>query len=123
VELYLCSQYAFLAWCSVKKRHRDKFTFTFKFEEAAGGLKTSRIEEFRNLYSSLNIFMAIKPRRMRLARHVAHMGEVRNDHTILIGKAEGSKLFGRLWEENIKIEHKYIERVDVDWFYVPQNRS
>jgi hypothetical protein len=25
-------QYAFLAWCSVKKKHRDKFTFTFTQE-------------------------------------------------------------------------------------------
>jgi hypothetical protein len=23
-------QYAFMPWCSVKKKHRDNFTFTFK---------------------------------------------------------------------------------------------
>jgi hypothetical protein len=23
------SQYAFIAWCSVNKKHRDNFTFTF----------------------------------------------------------------------------------------------
>jgi hypothetical protein len=30
VELYLHSpQYTFMVWCSVKKQHRDNFTFTF----------------------------------------------------------------------------------------------
>jgi hypothetical protein len=24
-------QYAFMAWCSVTKKHRDSFTFTFTF--------------------------------------------------------------------------------------------
>jgi hypothetical protein len=24
-------QYAFIAWCSVKKKHGDNFTFTFTF--------------------------------------------------------------------------------------------
>jgi hypothetical protein len=28
VELYLHPQYAFMAWCSVKKKAQDNFTFT-----------------------------------------------------------------------------------------------
>jgi hypothetical protein len=34
-------------------------------------------EELNNLYSSPNIFRVIKLRRMKLARHVARMGERR----------------------------------------------
>jgi hypothetical protein len=29
-------QYAFMAWCSVKRNYWDKFTFIFKREEMAG---------------------------------------------------------------------------------------
>jgi hypothetical protein len=35
-------------------------------------------EELHNLYSSPHIIKQIKSRRMRWARHVAHMGEERN---------------------------------------------
>jgi hypothetical protein len=46
VELYL-PQYAFMAWCLVK--HMDKFTFTFKREEIAGGWRRLHNEELHNL--------------------------------------------------------------------------
>jgi hypothetical protein len=48
----------------------------------------------------------IKSMRMRRARHVVHMGEVRNVYKILVGKPEGEKLLGRFrhrWESNIKM--------------------
>jgi hypothetical protein len=38
--------------------------------------------------------------------HVAHTGEVRNAHTILLGQYEGKRPLGRhrrKWEDNIKI--------------------
>jgi len=41
---------------------------------------------------------------MRWAEHIAHMGEMRNAHKILVGK---KKLFGRptrRWEDNIKMD-------------------
>jgi hypothetical protein len=41
-------------------------------------------EELHNLYSSPN--RMIKSRRMRLAGHVARMGEKRNAYRILVGK-------------------------------------
>jgi hypothetical protein len=48
----------------------------------------------------------IKSRRIRWARHVARMGEMRNGH-ILFGKPEGTRPLGRRmrrWEENIKMD-------------------
>ena len=42
---------------------------------------------------------------MRLACHVACMGERRDAHRVLVGKPEGMRLLGRprrRWEDNIK---------------------
>jgi hypothetical protein len=38
-----------------------------------------------------NIIRIIKSRRMTLARHVAHIGDMRNTCRILVGKLEGKK--------------------------------
>jgi hypothetical protein len=64
-------------------------------------------EELHNLYSSPNIIRMIKSRRVRLAWHVAHMGEKQNAYRILVGKPEGKKPLGRPrrnWEDNIKMD-------------------
>jgi hypothetical protein len=42
------------------------------------------------LYNSPNI-RVVKARRMRWARHMVHMGEMRNEYIILIGKPEGMR--------------------------------
>jgi hypothetical protein len=47
------------------------------------------------MYSSPNIIRMIKSRRMRLAGHVARMGEKRNACRIVVGKPEGKRLLGR----------------------------
>jgi hypothetical protein len=47
-------------------------------------------EELHNMCESESIIWVIKLR-IRWAGHVAHMGEVRNAYTILIGKSEGKK--------------------------------
>jgi hypothetical protein len=52
-------------------------------------------EELHNLYSSPSIIRVIKSRRMRLARHVARMGEKRNVYRLLVGKPEGKRPLGR----------------------------
>jgi hypothetical protein len=54
-----------------------------------GGWRKLHNEELQNLYSSPSIIRMIKSRRMRLAGHVARMGERRNAYRILVGKAEG----------------------------------
>jgi hypothetical protein len=54
-----------------------------------GGWGKLHNEELHNLYSSPNIISMIKPRMMRLARHVVCIGEMRNVYNILVGKPEG----------------------------------
>jgi hypothetical protein len=42
---------------------------------------------------------------MRWTRHVAHIAELRNAYSVLVGKSEGKRLFGRSarrWEDDIK---------------------
>jgi len=46
--------------------------------------------ELRNLYASPSIIRVDKARRMRLAGHVARMGEIINAYKILIGKSVGN---------------------------------
>jgi hypothetical protein len=47
------------------------------------------------LYSTPNIIRIIKSRRMRLAVHVARMGETRSAYRIVVGKPEGKRPLGR----------------------------
>jgi hypothetical protein len=64
-------------------------------------------EELHVLYSSPSIVRVIKARRMRLAGHVARMGEVRSAYNILVGRPEGRRPLGRprrRWEDNIKMD-------------------
>jgi hypothetical protein len=52
-----------------------------------------------------------KLRRMRWAGHVAHMGEMRNAHSILVEEPEGKRPLGRhrhRWEDNIGIDLREI---------------
>jgi hypothetical protein len=52
--------------------------------------------ELHNLYSSPNIIRLIKSRRMRWGGHVAHMEEMKDVYTILVGKPEEKRPLGRL---------------------------
>jgi hypothetical protein len=57
-----------------------------------------------NSYSSPNIIMVIKSRRMRWVGQVSRMGD-RNAYNILVGKSEAKRPLGRSrskWEDNIK---------------------
>jgi hypothetical protein len=50
----------------------------------------------------------IKSRRMKWARHNAHMGAMRNSYKILAGKNERKRPFGRRrlgWVDNIKVTY------------------
>jgi hypothetical protein len=46
-----------------------------KRDEVIGGWRELHNEELNNLYCSPSIIRMIKSRRMRLAGHIAHMGE------------------------------------------------
>ena len=53
----------------------------------------------------------VKSRRMRWAGHVAHMGEGRVVHRVLVGKPEGRRPSGRpkrRWEDNIKMDLQVV---------------
>jgi hypothetical protein len=51
-------------------------------------------EELHNLYTSPNIVRVIKSRNMRWMEHVACIGEMRNEYTILVGIPEGKEQLG-----------------------------
>jgi hypothetical protein len=57
-----------------------------KRDEVTGEWRKLHNEELNVLYSSSNILRVIKSRRMRLAGHVARMGEARSVYRILVGK-------------------------------------
>jgi hypothetical protein len=82
-------------------------------------------EELHNLYSLPSIIRIIKPRRMRLAGHVARMGEKRNVYRLLVGNPEGKRPLGRprrRWMNNIKMDLKEIGVSVVDWIGLAQDR-
>jgi hypothetical protein len=83
-------------------------------------------EELHILHSSPNVIRTTKSRRMRLAGHVARMGEKRNAYRILVGKPEEKRSLGRprhRWVDNIKIDLREIGRDVMDWIDLAQNRG
>jgi len=65
-----------------------------KRDEVTGEWRILHNEELWNLYSLPNIVQVVKSR-MRWAGHVAHMGEGRGVHRVLVGKPEGKRPLGR----------------------------
>jgi hypothetical protein len=68
----------------------------------------------------------MKSRRMRLAGHVAQMGENRNAHMILVGKPEGKRPLGRpihRWDANNKIDLREIQWRGMDWIDLAEDRG
>jgi hypothetical protein len=83
-------------------------------------------EELHGLYSSPSIVRVIKARKVRWARHVARMGEVRGSCNILVGRPEGRRPLGRprcRWEDNIKMDLREVAFGDVDWIHWAQDRD
>jgi hypothetical protein len=80
----------------------------------------------RNLYSSPNIIRIIKSRRMRWAEHVARMRANRNAYRIFVGTTEGKRPLGRARRrrvDNIKMDLKETEWVDMVWIHLAQDRG
>jgi hypothetical protein len=83
-------------------------------------------EELRDLYSWPSIIRIIKSRRMRLAGHVARIGEKRNAYKLLVGKPEGKRPLGRPRRrcvDNIWMDLGDMEWGDVDWIGLAQDRN
>jgi hypothetical protein len=75
-------------------------------------------DELHSLYSSTNIVMVIKSRRMWWAGHVARMGKGRGIYRVLVGKPEGKRPLGRprrRWEDNIKLDLREIGIDGANW--------
>jgi hypothetical protein len=95
-------------------------------DEVTGGWGKQHNEELHGLYSTPSIIRVIKARRMKLAGHVARMGEVRGTYNILVGRPEGRRLLGRhrrRWEDNIRINLRETGFGDVDWIHLAQDRD
>jgi hypothetical protein len=63
--------------------------------------------ELHGLYSSSDIIMMIKSRRMGRVGHVARLEDMRNSYKFLVGEPEGKRPLGRprrRWEDNIKMD-------------------
>ena len=83
-------------------------------------------EELNDLYFSPNIIREIKSRRMRLAGHVARMGDRRGVYRVLVVKPEGTRPLGkprRRWENNIKMDLQEIGCVVMDWNKLAQDKD
>jgi hypothetical protein len=97
-----------------------------KRDEVTGEWKKLHNEELRELYSSPSIIRIIKSRRMRLAGHVARMGEKRKAYRLLVGKPEGKRSRGRprrRWVDNIRMDPGEVGWGDVDWIGMAQDRN
>ena len=73
-----------------------------------------------------NIVRVVKSRRLRLAGHVARMGERRVVRRVLVGKPEGRRPLGRhrrRWEDNIKMDLQDVGRGCGDWMELAQDRD
>jgi hypothetical protein len=80
-----------------------------KRDEVTGGWRKLHNEELHYLYSSPSIIRMMKSRTMKLAGHVARMGEKRNAYRILVRKPEGKSPLGRRrrrWVGNIKMDFR-----------------
>ena len=62
-----------------------------KSNEVTGEWRKLHSEELNDLYSSPNIVLVVKSRRMRWVAHVACMGERRGVYRVMVGKPEGKR--------------------------------
>jgi hypothetical protein len=95
-------------------------------DEAMGEWRKLHNEELNNLYSSPNIVLVIKSRRLRWGGHVARMGEGKSVYKILVGKPEGRKQLGRprrRRENNIRMDLRKVGCGCVDWMKLAQDRD
>ena len=78
-------------------------------------------EELHSLYLSPNIVRVIKSRRLRWAGHIARMEEGRKAcFQNLTGKPTGKR---RRWEDNIRMDLKYIGINTRNWVDLTHNRD
>jgi ribosomal protein L28 len=99
--------------------------------KARGEWRKLHNEELNDLSSSSNVIRVIKSRRIRLAGHMARMGNRRGVYKVgvykvLVGKSEGKRPLRktkRRWEYNIKMDLLEVGRRGMDWINVAQDRD
>jgi len=122
VVLYGCENWSL----TLREEHRLRVfenrglrrLFGPKGDEVTGEWRKLHNEELSDLYSLPNIVWVVKSRRMRWAGHVAHMGEGRLMHRVLVRKPEGKRPVGRprrRWENNIKMDLQEVGGGCEDW--------
>jgi hypothetical protein len=92
-----------------------------KRDEVTGKWRKLHNGELHYLYSSSDIIRQIKSRRMRLAGHVARMGEGRNVYRVLVGKPEGKRPLERptcRWEDGLKRDLRGISWSGFTWLRI-----
>jgi hypothetical protein len=97
-----------------------------KMDEVMGEWWKLQSGELHILYSSPDIIRQIKSRRMRLAGHVAYMGEGKNVHRVLVAKPEGKISLGRPrhgWQGGIKMDLRETGWGCVEWIHLAQDRD
>jgi hypothetical protein len=88
--------------------------------------KTLHNKELHDMYSSPNILRVIKLRRMRLAGHVARMGEEKDLYGVLLGKPKRKRPLGRprrRLEDNIKMDLQKVGCRGMDWVGLTNDRD
>jgi hypothetical protein len=90
--------------------------------EVTGKLRKLHNEETNDLYSSPNIFRAIKSRRIRWAWHVERMGG-KERRIQDFGRETSGKETRRRWEDNIKMEFQEVGCGGMGWIELAQDRD
>ena len=100
--------------------------FVTKSDEVTREWRKLHSEVVNDFYSSSDIVRVIKSRRMRMAEHVARMGERRGVCRGFVGKPEGKRPLGtfrRRWEDKIKMELKELECGGMHGIELAQDRG
>jgi hypothetical protein len=128
--LYGCETWSL----TLREEHRQRLfenrvlrrIFGPKRDEVTGEWRRLHSGELHNMYSSPNIIIQVKSRRMRWAGHVALMGVGRNVYGVLVGKPEGKRPLERprkRCEDWIKMNLREIHRGCVNWIHLAQGRD
>jgi hypothetical protein len=97
-----------------------------KGDEVTGECRKMHNVEFHNLYSSLDVFRQIKPRRMTWAGRVTRAEKGRNVYRVLVGKPEGKRPLRRprcRWEDGINMDLREIGWGRVEGVNLAQDRD